>query len=241
MTTISPTGLRMANSARRWTIALLGALFAIGLGTLTTDVAPTVDQPATDQALTLGGITTLEQTFSTTRAGLIGLSIPVSAGAASDSDFQLSIRVRYDGGPPIDLVSASAPLSAAGDQLLSFTFPAPIDARAPRAISDTFRLYIDIPALPPSSGPAIGVQVNAQQQGRLRIDGRPAAGFDLVIIPRYRQRLIDRLWPISAMSAGKPGVLAWPPLYVLIPYIYLILLLEAATALYRAIRPPVDA
>lgn len=241
MTTSMYSG-RSAPPLRRWALALLGALLVVAIGQITLSehidvVAITPDS----QGLTLGGTTTIEQPFRATLAGLAGLTLHIRPGGPADADLQIPIRLRYEGGPPIDLVSMSLPLSAAGDGELRFSFPRPIAPRDPYALSETLRLIIDVPSLPPNSGPALIVQPAPQDRGRLQIDGAPSPGYNLAITLSYQRRWVDRLWPISAMAAGKLGLLGWPPLYALLPYLYAVLLLEGGMALRGALGAPVDA
>lgn len=226
----------------RWAIALAGALILIAVSTITLSerVYPASTSPDNAE-LTLGGVSTFEQSFRTTRANLVGLTLRIRLSEPADAGLTIPIRLRYEDGPPIDIVRMALPLSAARDGELTFSFPAPIAARDPHAISDTLRMIIDAPALPPNSGPAIAAEPSPQRQGRLLINGAPSTGYDLIIIPSYQRRWIDSFWPISQMAANKPGPLGWPPLYVLLPYLYAILLLKAGSALRRALRASVDA
>ncbi|NNJ13437.1 hypothetical protein EKD04_024225 [Chloroflexales bacterium ZM16-3] len=225
----------------RWALALLGALLITGLSTITT-VDPVRAPPApTDIDLTIGGISSIEQTFSITQPDLVGLAIQMRNAAQSDPNTRIPVRLRYADGPQFDLVIGDAFVRAAKDDMLTLRFPAITLIHDLRVPTTTLKLTLSIPALPPGTGPMITVRENALRQGEIAIDGRAEPSWDLVIVPIYERRWADRIWPISAMARGKPGLLGWPPLYPLLGYLYLLMLGAGIAALRQAqTTPPSD-
>jgi hypothetical protein len=55
----------------------------------------------------------------------------------------------------------------------------------------------------------------------------------IAVVPRYRQHLIDPIWPISTLAEGQSGVFGWAPLYLLLPMGFFVCLLAALERLSR--------
>ncbi len=221
---------------RRWALALLGALLLIAVSQITTvvpDEAATSTSPD-DLEVTLGGMTLIEQTFTTTRADLVGLRVRLRPGEADAPDLSIPIHLRYSDGPAIDMVSASLAAENAEGGMASIRFPPLVASRDPYLVTGTLRLILDIPAIPPGTGPLITVSRGPAARGGLIIDGIPQPGADLAITPLYQIRWVDRIWPISAMAAGKPGLLGQPPFYALLAYLYILGIGAGIAALRRA-------
>ena len=58
--------------------------------------------------------------------------------------------------------------------------------------------------------------------GTLFVAGAARPQNDLVLQVRERNVGVDRYLPISRWAAGKPGVIGWPQIYLLLPYLYLV-------------------
>ncbi|MBX0330758.1 hypothetical protein K2Z83_24175 [Oscillochloris sp. ZM17-4] len=218
----------------RWALALLGALLLIALSQITTLEQEQADPSLNDLEITLGGIRSIEQTFTTTRPGLVGLGVRIRPGDSGDAAISIPVHLRYADGPPIDLVSATIVVGSAEDGVVSIRFPPLIASRDPYLITGTLRLSLDIPAISPNTGPKITLRKNSGAQGGMSIDGTQQPDVDLAITTLYQIRWADRIWPISAMAAGKPGLLGQPAFYVLLAYLYMLLIVEGALALRRA-------
>ncbi len=209
---------------RYWVIVLIGALLVVGLSSITTvDVVSDADLPD-GQELTLGGIQTIEQSFTTSLPNFVGLAIRIRPGRPDDANLELPIHLRYADGPPFDLVTTYAPVRAAQNGVLSIQFPQTIMSRDPYVPTETLRLILDIPTIAPGTGPVITAQKNLAEQGAMVIDGTSLTKLDLAITPLYQRRWADSIWPISTLTNGKPWFLGWFPFYVLIAYLYVIVL-----------------
>ena len=220
-----------------WLCIIAGAFLIVGLSSITTVEGEWLSPPA-GQTLTLGGIQTIGQVLDVSRPDLVGVMFQVNAPSqAPGVAMELTVRLRYVVGPPIDLVSQRVVVNPAEDSLVTARF-SPIDTEHSQGrASKKFVLLIDIPELTPGTGPTIVVQERPQAQGGLIVDGSPKANLDLVVAPLYQRRWVDRIWPISAMASGKPGLLGWPPLYPLLAYCYLVILSMALAAIRRALPP----
>jgi hypothetical protein len=227
---------RISLAYRRWALALLGALLLIGISQIATVETGAAGVPGDDLELTLGGMPIIKQTFTTTRPGLVGLSVRLKPGRPGDAAPAIPIWLRYADGLPVDLVSASLDPARAEGGIVTVRFPPLRASRDPYLITGTLQLVLEIPAIPPSTGPLITVYRRSPTQGDLRIDGRAQPGLDLAVVPIYQSSWIDSLWPISAMAAGKPGLLGQPALYILLVYLYLLLIGAGIAALLRAYR-----
>jgi hypothetical protein len=235
----SPTNATWLPYAR-WLAIIIGALLIAGLSTITTVDPVSAPITPTDTELTLGGIKTIEQTFTITRPDLVGLAIRLSPAAQSGTDTKIPVHLRYADGPPFDLVIGDALVSAAKDGVLTLRFPPITVIRDQRVPTTTLRLTLTIPKIPASTGPTITIRENPLSQGGIAVDGRADHHQDLVIAPIYQRRWADSLWPISAMARDKPGLLGWPPLYPLLAYIYIVALLAGIASLRQAMLPPSD-
>jgi hypothetical protein len=222
----------------RWLAALAGALLITALSMITTLDVISIPPDPSDVELTLGGIQTIEQMVTITQPDLVGLSIRLMPTAQGNADLRIPIHLRDADGPPVDLVSVTLPVQAAEDGVLAMHFSPLSIISDPRVPTKTLKLILDIPPLPPGTGPRITVRPNLLAQGTLKIDADAGSSRDLLIAPIYQRRWADNLWPISAMARGKPGLLGWPPLYALLAYLYLITLSVGAAKLRRAITAP---
>lgn len=217
-----------------WLLALVGALLAIALSLIVTFEGGVVTDAEGDQELTMGGIETVGQATSIERPDLAGVVIRINTAGQQVDGLNLTVRLRYAEGPPIDLVRQSVPLSAAEGGALSVRWAPISPARNPLTTTERLMVILDFPELPPNSGPSFVVRASPAGQGGLMVDGTAILDRDLVVAPLYQRRWADAIWPISAMAAGKPGLFGWPPLYPLLAYLYLVALGVGLAALWRA-------
>ena len=216
---------------RNTVTGLIGALLIVGLCSITTvDVASDV-APPDSQKLVLGGIQMIEQTFTTSRPDMVGITILLRPGGPDDANLEIPIRLRYTNGPPIDMVNMRVPVRAAQNGVLRVQFPQAIISRDPYVPTETLRLILDIPTIAPGTGPVITAYKKLLEDSAMVIDRTPQPKLVLAITPLYQRRWADSIWPISAMANGKPGFLGWPPFYVLLAYFYLITLGKGVIAL----------
>jgi hypothetical protein len=217
-----------------WLAALAGALIIAVLSMITTRDDASAPLTSTDMELTLGGIQTIKQVFTITRPDLVGVAIPLMPAAQGGADLRIAVHIRYADGSPDDLVSENLPVQSAEAGVLTIRFAPTSIVSDPRMPTTTLKLILDIPTLPPGTGPTIRVRANSLAQGALTIDEHTESGRDLVITPIYQRRWVDSVWPISAMARGKPGLLGWPPFYALLAYVYLLALSVGVASLRRA-------
>ncbi len=221
---MSTTAADITVRTSRWLTALVGALCIMALSMITTLDGEIALPAPTDMPITLGGITTIEQTFTITRPDLVGLEIQIHPAAQIVPDLRVPLHLRYTDGSPVDLVSESLSVQTAKNGVITVRFPPLVAAHDVRVPTTTLALILDVPQLQPNTGPTVTARENHQTQETLIIDGRISANRELVFAPLYQRRWADSLWPISAMARGKPGILGWPPLYALLAYTYLIVL-----------------
>jgi hypothetical protein len=217
---------------------ILGLLAIMTLLTMLLAALP-LDQPGPAapgaELLALGELESLGQRFVATDDRLVGMRLGLKADPAA-ADLLLGMRLRYEGGPPIDLLSVSVPLGAAEQGELTVHFPPVIARPAPHGLTSTLRLELDLPDLPPGVDARIVVSRDSYADGTAIINGVAEPQFDLAFTPIYRQSRLDQLWPVSAMVARRSGLLGWPPLYPLLAGGFLIALAVAIDQLRIAVR-----
>jgi hypothetical protein len=226
----------LGNRPRRlllWLLAFAGALLVVFVSLIVTPESDALDDAPGDLALTMGGIETVRQTMVIGLPELAGVAIRIPDLGATTQPLSLTLRLRYTAGPPADLVRQTVRI-AADDGVLTVRFPAIRLSRDPLTTTERLLLILDLPELPPNSGPSFVVRRNTQGNGGLVIDTAAIIDRDLAVAPIYERRWVDAIWPVSAMAAGKPGLLGWPPLYPLLAYLYLVALGCGVGALWRA-------
>ncbi|HEX9440159.1 MAG TPA: hypothetical protein VF909_10770, partial [Roseiflexaceae bacterium] len=70
-------------------------------------------------------------------------------------------------------------------------------------------------------------------RGLMVRDGQQIPRSDLAFETLYRARLLDRVFPITTIAYGRPGIFGWPPLYALLVYGALVVVGRFA---YRVLR-----
>jgi hypothetical protein len=219
-----------------WLLALAGALLIVALSTIVTDEGGMLMEASGDQPLTMGGIRTVGQSMAIAQPELSGVAMRIPTLGQGSQALSLTVRLRYAAGPPIDLVRQSVSLGAVAGGVLTVRWAPISPARNPLTATENLNLILDFPKLPPGTGPSFVVRENLQGRGGLTIDGTVIADRDLVVAPIFQRRWADTIWPISAMAAGKPGPLGWPPLYPLLAYLYLVALVSGLAALWQLKR-----
>ncbi len=119
-------------------------------------------------------------------------------------------------------------------QPLTFDFPTQL-------VTTTLRIDLEAPDLPPEAWITVMAGPDTYADGELFADGKARPAADLAFQPVYRSRWLDALLPISRVAHGKPGLLGWPQLYVLLVYIFCALLVYVFVLLWKATRTVVDA
>jgi len=135
----------------------------------------------------------------------------------------LALRVRSLD-QKIDLAIIELPVAElAVDGPTTFNLPAPA---APFLMNrpETLELMLTTRGVERSDPVGIGVGGNGYGYGLMVRDGKEIAHTDLMFETLYRARLLDRMFPITAIAYGRPGIFGWPPLYALLVYGLLVLL-----------------
>jgi len=139
-----------------------------------------------------------------------------------------------------DLATAELPVAElAADGPTTFNLPAL--AAAPLQINrpETLELMLTTNGVDRSDPVGIGVGGNGYGRGLMVRDGKEIAHSDLMFETLYRVRLLDRIFPITAIAYGRPGIFGWPPLYALLIYGALVALGLFAYQVFRsAFRAP---
>jgi hypothetical protein len=219
---------------QRALFAWLGLLLVYLCSSLTTDhpgMAPTQRNwvyGRLDHAHTVG------QTFVVEHDDLVALRVLLFANR-TERDDPVTLRLRYAESELPDLAEITLPLRAlARDGLTTFAFP-PLTLRyPPGVVTTTLRLDLAAPTLN-DDWVAVLAGPDTYPRGQYFANTRARPHVDLAFQPVYRQRWIDGLLPIGRMAAGKPGILGWPPLYALLAYGYIVVLVQAVMRLWRVI------
>jgi hypothetical protein len=89
---------------------------------------------------------------------------------------------------------------------------------SPYVPTATLLLELSTPQLPPGEVIEVLGGPDSYPAGSAYYYAQPQSAVDLAFATTYRLRPVDIVWPISRMAAGRPGLFAWPPLYLLLPY-----------------------
>jgi hypothetical protein len=208
--------------------------FVIGLAlVLLTTLAAAIpyDRPGTaapaTEMITLGGAGSLGQSFVAEGDELVGVRLFIAPDVRGTAT-TLRLRVRYANGPPVDLAAATASLGAAREDELEVRIPPVLVRPGPGALTATLRLELDLPAQALEGSARVGVSRDGYPGGVAFVDGAADQALDLAFTPLYRRTLLDLVWPVSVMAAGRPGLLGWPPIYPLLAGVFMLTLARAA-------------
>jgi hypothetical protein len=234
-------------SVRGWLwpalLALLGVVVALVLGGVYERVA-SGGARATWLVAEVSAERRFTQEFPVTRDRLVGVQLLLlRSGLRPELNNELvTVRLHTATRPGPDLAVASLPLGALNtDQPTEFRFP-PFSPTVPAsALSTTLVVVVEAPTLPANSGLMLGAASRNAYDGVLRINDQRFARFDLALTPVYEPLIGDRLLPLSRMALGKPGVLGWPPFYLMLMFAYVWAFVVAASWLYRRARVGVAA
>jgi hypothetical protein len=139
-----------------------------------------------------------------------------------------------------DLASVELPVAELAEDGPT-TFNLPVLAAAPIQINrpETLELMLTTHGVDQSDPVGIGVGGNGYGYGLMVRDGKEIARTDLMFETLYRARLLDRIFPITTIAYGRPGIFGWPPLYALLVYGVLAALGHFACWVFRtALRAP---
>jgi hypothetical protein len=191
-----------ARLARGWAALALGGAVAVLLLAMVSVRAPGAGAaPAPGSALPLSQSAPIVWSFTTERAGLAGLRVWLAEPPPPEATLRLTLSPVDN--PGQELVVAEAPLaSASAEGAFEARFEPVWAGSSPYTPTLTLvaRLQIDGPT---------GVQ--AALQGA-------AGGAGPAFTPYYQVRPFDRVWPITAMAAGRTGFLGMPSFYALLAY-----------------------
>lgn len=191
-------------------LPLLGAALTLLAALATWPVSGAGLQPDEATSVALAEGEALAWTFATERGGLSGLRVWLEQPAPATGSLAVTIAAAEL--PDLPLVIAEAPLSAAGaDGALDLTFDPLREGASPHEPTATLQVRLVAEGLRPGASLAL----------------RGADEQRVAFAPRYQERPFDTLLPISAIAAGRPGLLGWPPLYALLAYALLVALLRA--------------
>lgn len=195
-------------------LALLGAALTMLAASVTWPVPGAGLQPG-PAAVRIAEGDPVEWAFAAERPGLSGLRVWLAQPAPAEG--ALAVAIADAALPAIPLVLAEAPLSAADpDGALDLAFDPLRATSSPHVPTPTLQVRLTAEGLGPGAGLAL--------RGA---SGQAGAGQSVAFAPRYQARPFDALLPISAMAAGRPGLLGWPPFYALLAYAFLVALLRA--------------
>jgi hypothetical protein len=212
----------MISSFRELLWIVLGALLLLAAGSWTLDRpgAAAGSREQVIEILVAGG--SLGQTITTEAPGLNQVRFwlrPDPQAPPSDPQTPLRLNIYYAdfAGPALQRVEQ--PLSArTSDGAVDFRFP-PLRAPSnPYVLTATLLLELSTPQLPPGEVIEVLGGPDSYPAGSAYYYAQPQPAVDLAFATTYRVRPVDIVWPISHMAAGRPGLFAWPPLYLLLPY-----------------------
>jgi hypothetical protein len=180
----------------------------------------------------------LTQSFVVEHDRLAGVQLSLyTSGLQRDKvDEPVIVRLRTTLRPSPPLAEAQLPLGALNPRgpTAFFFEPMPFSPVFPAdVLSTTLYLEVEAPTLAAGSGLMIAGTSNNYHDGVLRVGERRLTRYDMAFTPIYTPLLGDRLLPLSRLAMGKPGLLGWPPFYVLLLYLHLLALGVALRALLR--------
>jgi hypothetical protein len=204
-----------------WLIVLLvGALVLITLASLSR-VAVEPGAPFTAEVPLVEGAT-IGQTFSIDQAGLTGIQVWAPDSVTTPT---LSGRLYLSNG----LLLTEAPGMSTADGRVVFRF-SPLAGVGAVEQTLLFRITADGERL------ALATSGTPYASGTALIDETSNPATDLAFTLLYARTWADYLWPVSEMAAGREGVFGWPPMYLLVPYGYLLLMAFAFRMLWARTR-----
>lgn len=197
-------------------LVLLGAALVLGAAGLTTTRPGGGVAPEPDQTVELTTLVPVEWRLATDEPGLHRLRVWVASPIQGEG--RLGVTIGDASLADVVLAAAQAPLSAVGaDGALDLEFEP-----------------LNVGLSPYGGATTLVVRLTFEGQAGERVALRAGVGEQIAFETGYESRLFDALWPISAMAAGRPGLLGWPPFYALIAYIFLVLLLRSALSVVGA-------
>lgn len=193
-------------------LALVGAVLVFVAAHLTRTVAAPVSEPRDAPPIVLIAGAPVTWSFITAQPGLSGLRFWLAQSAPAGAE--LVVRIVPVASPEAVLVETVVPLgTAAPDGAVTAAFAPLRIGESPHILTSTLEVQLGLLGLPP--GAAISLKPGAVTEGR----GPAFTAY-------YQIRPFDRLWPISRMADGRPGLLGWPPLYALLAYGLLVALMR---------------
>lgn len=183
----------------------------------------------------------ITQSFVVTRDRLVGVQLQLFRSGLHPelNDEPVLVRLRTTLRPGPDLASATLrvqDLNPVGPTMFRFAgfsyspvFPAEV-------VDSSLYILVEAPTLPPGSGLMIAGTSTNYHDGVLRIGEQRFTHFDLAFTPMYGPLVGDRYLPLSRLAQDRPGLLGWPPLYILLPYVYTLAVAATLWQLGRRLR-----
>jgi hypothetical protein len=126
------------------------------------------------------------------------------------------LRLANSGLPPLRM-SEQVWIYRPGEEQIRLAFNRIPQRLDPYTTTNRMELVIEVAGTSELSLPLQG-GVQEPSAGSLQVGDEVLAGVGLAIQPGYEYRLLDAIWPISAMAGGRSGLFGWPTLYALLAY-----------------------
>lgn len=229
------TLLRIPNRYPWISLAILGLILVL-TGSLVSFPAP--GPGAVNHELSvaeIGSGTEVGQSFRADEPVISGMRLWLKPPFPSTG--RLSFRINLAGRNELPLVELNLPLEQVSpDGVVDLRFAPTQLPQVSLSETGTIKLQLRVDGLPEGKTLILLGNTGSYPNGKALLDGQPDTEYDLAFAPVYQRRAFDYIWPISRIASGRPGLLAWPPLYPLITYGYALLLIYVLTGVWRTIR-----
>jgi len=204
------------------TAVVVGAALVLLAATLTVDVSGIGLPPDNGPPVFLTEGAVVAWVFPAERPGLSGFRLWLDQPTVAEAE--LVAKVSHADLPAITLVETVVPLVAVeAHQTVDLRFVPLWMMESPPALTTTLRVQLEVRMA--GSQAKIGLKSGCGPAG----EGRTPA-----FLPRYQVRIFDLILPISRIAAGRPGLVGWPPLYALLAYGFIVLLLRTVLLVWQA-------
>jgi hypothetical protein len=218
--------------SRRLLLALAGLLIVFGASIWTYEQqGPPLADPERPVA-TLSANQSIRQQLALDTFYLQGFMLAVDPLVA-DSPLTLTLRLQVaESGLPVLRVASQAWQPQIGEQELSLRFEPLRQPLDPFTTTGQLELQLELAGPANARVELLGGSLDPAR-GELYQNGETLAAVGLALRPSYQRRLLDPIWPVSAMAAGRSGILGWPPLYALLAYAVLWMFCASCIRLWR--------
>jgi hypothetical protein len=142
------------------------------------------------------------------------------------------LRLAASGLPPIRTIEQSF-LNNSGERFIRLAFDPIRQQIDPYTATHRLEIRIQIAGSTPIQ--LLGGDLDPAWGG-LRVGEEPLPQTGITLQPGYEYRILDLVWPISALAAGRSGLFGWPPFYALLAYSVLVGLIVSGWRLGRLWR-----